>query len=233
MRMRAFSIFAFAVLNVTAAMQSSFAQSSADVPQVVRERIASAGRARVIVELATTSPAPAAGRRSAEQTRRLRTEIAAQRSRLRVALDPQSGVIGWEHIIVGESIVTGTPFAGLLVRDGVDHLSVEGAADHPYAIANQRTFPGWGYMLAGGATTLWEHWEGSDNTYSHNHPMFGPVSEWFYKVLGGIRPDPAAVGTPVAAYTYNGSFLVSVPANSLSLPSAYGTNVAGGGLGNL
>ena len=55
-------------------------------------------------------------------------------------------------------------------------------------------FPGWGYMLENGATTLWEHWEFSDNTYSHNHPMFGSVSEWFYKALAGINPAPDAVG---------------------------------------
>ena len=55
------------------------------------------------------------------------------------------------------------------------------------SIVNQRTFPGWGWMLENGATTLWEHWEFSDNTYSHNHPMFGSVSEWFYKALAGIR----------------------------------------------
>jgi alpha-L-rhamnosidase len=61
-------------------------------------------------------------------------------------------------------------------------------------MVNQRTFPGWGHMLENGATTLWEHWEFSDNTYSHNHPMFGSVSEWFYKVLGGISPAPEAVG---------------------------------------
>ncbi len=48
-------------------------------------------------------------------------------------------------------------------------------------------------MLERGATTLWEHWEFSDNTYSHNHPMFGSVSEWFYKALAGIQPAPDAV----------------------------------------
>jgi alpha-L-rhamnosidase len=41
---------------------------------------------------------------------------------------------------------------------------------------------------------LWEHWEFSDNVYSHNHPMFGSVSEWFYRVLAGINPAPDAVG---------------------------------------
>ena len=49
-------------------------------------------------------------------------------------------------------------------------------------------------MLDRGATTLWEHWEFSDNTYSHNHPMFGSVSEWFFSWLAGIQPDPDAVG---------------------------------------
>jgi alpha-L-rhamnosidase len=69
-----------------------------------------------------------------------------------------------------------------------------GRADVAYGIVNQPTFPGWGYMLERGATTLWEHWEFSDDTYSHNHPMFGSVSEWFYKALAGIQPAPDALG---------------------------------------
>ena len=73
-------------------------------------------------------------------------------------------------------------------------LADAGRADVAYRIVNQSTFPGWGYMLENGATTLWEHWEFSDNTYSHNHPMFGSVSEWFYKVLAGINAAPDAVG---------------------------------------
>jgi alpha-L-rhamnosidase len=72
-------------------------------------------------------------------------------------------------------------------------LSREGQAGVAYTIASQTNFPGWGYMLANDATTLWEHWKGSDNTFSHNHPMFGSVSEWFYQWLGGIQPAPDAV----------------------------------------
>ena len=49
-------------------------------------------------------------------------------------------------------------------------------------------------MLEKGATTLWEHWRFSDNTFSHNHPMFGSVSEWFYKHAAGIAVDPEAAG---------------------------------------
>jgi alpha-L-rhamnosidase len=40
---------------------------------------------------------------------------------------------------------------------------------------------------------LWEHWKFSDNTFSHNHPMFGSVSQWLYNWPGGIEPAPDAV----------------------------------------
>ena len=73
-------------------------------------------------------------------------------------------------------------------------LSDLGHADVAYGIVNQPDFPGWAHMLANGATTLWEHWEFSDNTFSHNHPMFGSVSEWFFGSLAGIRPAPEACG---------------------------------------
>ena len=73
-------------------------------------------------------------------------------------------------------------------------LADAGRADVAYQVVDQPTFPGWGYMLERGATTLWEHWQFSDNTYSHNHPMFGSVSEWFYKALAGINPAPDACG---------------------------------------
>jgi alpha-L-rhamnosidase len=76
----------------------------------------------------------------------------------------------------------------------LDVLSRAGQTELASTIVNQKTYPGWGYMLQNGATTLWEHWKGSDNTYSLNHPMFGSVSEWFYHWLGGIQPAPEAVG---------------------------------------
>jgi alpha-L-rhamnosidase len=49
-------------------------------------------------------------------------------------------------------------------------------------------------MIDNGATTIWETWKESDNTFSNNHPMFGTVTEWFYRWLGGIRPDPENPG---------------------------------------
>ncbi|MBI1338096.1 MAG: Bacterial alpha-L-rhamnosidase [Phycisphaera sp.] len=76
----------------------------------------------------------------------------------------------------------------------IDVLSREGHAELAAELVAGKTFPGWGHMLENGATTLWEHWEYSDNTYSHNHPMFGSVSQWFYQWLGGIQPAPETVG---------------------------------------
>ncbi len=77
----------------------------------------------------------------------------------------------------------------------LDILSRNGRAEVAHTIVNQPDYPGWGNMLNQGATTLWEHWKFSDNTYSHNHPMFGSVSEWFYKHVAGIAVDPGAVGS--------------------------------------
>ena len=54
--------------------------------------------------------------------------------RVRVGLDAEGEIVGWEHRIAGQSIMKGTAFEGFSVRDGVDHSSVEGAADTPYLI---------------------------------------------------------------------------------------------------
>lgn len=59
--------------------------------------------------------------------------------------------------------------------------------DWAYAVANQRDYPGWGYMLENGATTLWESWEYPDNGPTQNHPMFGSIDEWFYRSILGIN----------------------------------------------
>ena len=63
--------------------------------------------------------------------------------------------------------------------------------DIAYRVANQKDFPGWGHMLENGATTLWETWEYPKIYPSQNHPMFGSISEWFYRSLLGINPGEA------------------------------------------
>jgi isoquinoline 1-oxidoreductase beta subunit len=55
---------------------------------------------------------------------------------LKAGLDAQGNIIAWQHRIVGQSILTGTAFESMLVKEGVDGTSVEGAKTLPYAIPN-------------------------------------------------------------------------------------------------
>jgi alpha-L-rhamnosidase len=68
-----------------------------------------------------------------------------------------------------------------------DFLRRENRNDLAFTIASQPDFPGWGNMLANGATTLQESWKYSDITPSLNHPMFGSISEWYFKSILGLN----------------------------------------------
>ena len=73
-------------------------------------------------------------------------------------------------------------------------LSDNGHADLAYQIATQKTYPGWGYMVEKGATTIWELWNGDTADpamNSGNHVMqIGDLAVWMYEYLAGIRSDP-------------------------------------------
>jgi len=56
--------------------------------------------------------------------------------RLRAGLDANGAIVAWEHRIVGQSILAGTPFESTIVKNGIDATSVEGAANLPYDIPN-------------------------------------------------------------------------------------------------
>ncbi|MDO9598170.1 MAG: xanthine dehydrogenase family protein molybdopterin-binding subunit [Azoarcus sp.] len=56
--------------------------------------------------------------------------------RVRAALDAQGRPLAWAQRIVGQSIAMGSPFESMMIKDGVDAISVEGAANLPYAIPN-------------------------------------------------------------------------------------------------
>lgn len=70
-----------------------------------------------------------------------------------------------------------------------------GRADLAYSIITSTDFPGWGYSVANGATTIWEHWDSytvengiRDGMNSFNHYSFGSCVEWMYEYCLGIRP---------------------------------------------
>ncbi len=74
----------------------------------------------------------------------------------------------------------------------LNYLSDRSRDDVAYDMMNQKSFPGFGYMVDRGATTLWENWSFEEHD-SKNHPMFGSVSEWYYKSILGIRQAPESV----------------------------------------
>jgi alpha-L-rhamnosidase len=71
-------------------------------------------------------------------------------------------------------------------------LTDGGYAELAYTIANQRTYPGWGYLFDNGADSLWESW-GLD-ARSRNHHYLGTVDRWFFEDVAGLAPDPAQPG---------------------------------------
>ncbi|MFY0617716.1 molybdopterin cofactor-binding domain-containing protein [Shimia sp.] len=57
--------------------------------------------------------------------------------KVRVGLDDNGTIVGWDHQVAGQSIMKGTAFEAMAVIDGIDHSTVEGIADSPYSIPGQ------------------------------------------------------------------------------------------------
>lgn len=55
--------------------------------------------------------------------------------RLKAAINKQGKIIAWQQRIVGQSIIAGTAFAGMM-KNGIDPTSVEGVSNLPYHIEN-------------------------------------------------------------------------------------------------
>ena len=55
---------------------------------------------------------------------------------LKAGLDAQGNLVAWQHRVVGQSILAGSAFENMMVKDGIDATSVEGAANLPYVIPN-------------------------------------------------------------------------------------------------
>ncbi|TXF82798.1 Bacterial alpha-L-rhamnosidase [Neolewinella aurantiaca] len=93
------------------------------------------------------------------------------------------------------------PTSGILgIRQLLPALSRIGRGDLAYDMLLDERYPGWGFQVANGATTIWERW----NSYTHeegfggarnakmnsfNHYAFGAVGQFLYGEMAGIRPD--------------------------------------------
>jgi hypothetical protein len=72
-------------------------------------------------------------------------------------------------------------------------LSDGGRGDVLYDMIGQDQGPGYLFQLKKGATTLTEAWDTNPGS-SQNHCMLGHAEEWFFRGLGGLRPDPDGPG---------------------------------------
>lgn len=88
-------------------------------------------------------------------------------------------------------------------------------------IYQQDTYPSWGHMLAKGATTIWEQWDGE---WSQIHSCFAGPAAWFYEGLAGIRPDAAGPG--FKAFTLAPAFIEGLSFVDASFDSPAGRIVS-------
>ncbi len=65
----------------------------------------------------------------------------------------------------------------------LQYLTGIGRSDLVYLIMKQKTYPGWGFMIAQGATTCWEQWNGY---WSNIHSCFTSAGGWFPAGIAGI-----------------------------------------------
>jgi alpha-L-rhamnosidase len=84
--------------------------------------------------------------------------------------------------------IYGGIFTGLVLWE---LLPQKGYADIATKVAINNTYPGYGFMVKNGATTLWEHWP---DGASHMHYFMGFVDNFFYRHLAGITYDNSVSG---------------------------------------
>jgi alpha-L-rhamnosidase len=68
-------------------------------------------------------------------------------------------------------------------------LRGEGRDDLLYSMTSQTGYPGWGYMKANGATSLWEMWEKDLPGHSLLHSSYLYPGAWYIDGVAGIRRD--------------------------------------------
>ncbi len=95
-------------------------------------------------------------------------------------LDGAGNPVAWRHRIVCQSFMLNTPFEGAVVKDGVDQVAVEGAADLPYEIPN--LLVDW-QQAPDGVPTLW--WR----SVGHSHTAF-VVESFLDELAQAAGKDP-------------------------------------------
>ena len=156
--------------------------------------------------------------------------------KLRAGIDASGRIVAWEHRVVGQSFLKGTPFSGM-VKDGVDATAVEGASTLPYAIPNLGVDV---HSPDVGVPTLWWRSVGSShNAFStetffdelahaagrdpfelrrellKDHPRHRGVLELAAAKAGWGTPLPTGRARGIAVHESFGSFVAQVAEVSL------------------
>ncbi len=79
--------------------------------------------------------------------------------RAELSFDDKGNLLAWDHVIVGQSIVSGTPFESMMVKNGVDATMVEGMGE-PYEVPMNLT----AHTVKGNVPVLWWRSVGSTHT---------------------------------------------------------------------
>ena len=79
----------------------------------------------------------------------------------KLGLDGAGKLVSWENQVVSQSIIKGTPFEPMMIKDGVDSTQVEGLADLSYAVPNVRVDY---HMAPAGVPVLW--WRSVGHTFT-------------------------------------------------------------------
>jgi isoquinoline 1-oxidoreductase beta subunit len=152
--------------------------------------------------------------------------------RLQAALDHNGRLVGWQHRIVGQSIIAGTAFAAVMVKDGIDGTSVEGAANLPYAVPNMSVelnttetgVPVLWWRVVGSSHTAYAteafideiaHAAGKDpiafrQAMLEHHPRHKAVLELAAKAAGWGSPLPKGKGRGIAVAEAFGTYVAQV-----------------------
>jgi isoquinoline 1-oxidoreductase beta subunit len=120
---------------------------------------------------------------------------------LAAGLGADGNPVAWQHRIVCQSFIAGSPFEAAIIKDGVDETSVEGAKDIPYDIPN--LLVEWKYVR-GGVPTLW--WR----SVGHSHNGFA-VESFLDELAHAAGKDP---------YEYRRALLSKKPRHKRALELA-------------
>jgi len=105
---------------------------------------------------------------------------------LRAALDNDGKVAGWQHRVVGQSILAGTAFESVMVKDGIDLTSVEGASTLPYDFPHMSVDL---HTTDGGVPVLWWRSVGSSHTAFSTETFFDELASLAGKDPVAMRRD--------------------------------------------